>query len=121
MSCVAKTRDGTHLILPADPKAGLAYAIREVRSIPQLRSVGGAQPPTSLSVRDARRSLPILYFSMRLIRAGAWNAYLLVLLPGRLPQLGRGRAALVTERDQVPVRHGCRGGALGEPVPRTLG
>ena len=35
------------------------------------------------------------------MRAGAWNAYLPVLWPGRLPQLGRGRAALVTERDHV--------------------
>jgi hypothetical protein len=29
-------------------------------------------------------TFPILYFSARLIRAGAWNAYLPVLLPGRL-------------------------------------
>ena len=58
---------------------------------------------------------------MRLIRAGAWNAYLPVLWPGRLPQLGRGRAALVTERDHVPVRHGHRGGALRETVPPDPG
>src|SRR5438034_8375070 len=66
-------------------------------------------------------SLPNLYFSTRLIRAGAWNAYLPVLWPGRLPQLGRGRAALVTERDHVPVRHGRRGGALRETVPPDPG
>jgi hypothetical protein len=33
---------------------------------------------------------PILYFSTRLIRAGVRNAYLPVLLPGRLLQLGGG-------------------------------
>lgn len=48
-------------------------------------------------------------------------AYLPVLLPGRLPQLGRGRAALVTERDRVPVRHGRTGDALREPVPPDPG
>jgi hypothetical protein len=32
--------------------------------------------------------MPILYFSARLIRAGAWNAYLPVLLSGCLLQLG---------------------------------
>ena len=37
------------------------------------------------------------------------------------PHLRRGRVVLVTERDQVPVRHGRRGGALSEPVPRTPG
>ena len=63
------------------------------------------------------RSRPLLYFSTCLIRAGAWNAYLPVLLPGRLPHLGRGRAALVTERDHVPVRHGRTGTTLREPVP----
>src|SRR5689334_5882047 len=52
-----------------------------------------------------------------LIRAGAWNAHLPALLPGRLPHLGRGRAALVTERDHVPVRHGRTGTTLREPVP----
>ena len=36
------------------------------------------------------RITPILYFSTRLIRAGVWNAYLPVLLPGRLLQLGGG-------------------------------
>lgn len=60
-------------------------------------------------------------FSTRLICASAWNAYLPVLSPGRLPQLGRGRAALVTERDHVPVRHGRTGGALREPVPQDPG
>jgi len=74
-----------------------------------------------VSERSQARRTPILYFSTRLIRAGAWNAYLPVLWPGRLPQLGRGRAALVTERDHVSVRHGRRGGALRETVPRTLG
>jgi hypothetical protein len=64
---------------------------------------------------------PVLYFSMRLIRAGAWNAYLPVRWPGRLPQLGRGHAALVTERDHVAVRHGHRGGALCETVPPDTG
>jgi hypothetical protein len=53
--------------------------------------------------------------------SGAWNAYRPVLLPGRLPYLGRGRTVLVTERDQASVRHGRRGGALSEPFPRTLG
>ena len=48
-------------------------------------------------------------------------AYLPVLSPGRLPQLGRGRAALVTERDRVPVRHGRTRGALREPVPQDPG
>jgi hypothetical protein len=33
------------------------------------------------------RITPILYFSARLIRAGAWNAYLPVLLQGRLLRL----------------------------------
>jgi len=52
-----------------------------------------------------------------LIGAGARNAYLPVVLPGRLPHSGRGRAALVTERDHVPVRHGRTGTTLREPVP----
>jgi hypothetical protein len=34
--------------------------------------------------------IPILSFSTLLIRAGAWNAYLPVLLPGRLLQLSGG-------------------------------
>jgi hypothetical protein len=36
------------------------------------------------------RISPILYFSTRLIRSGVRNAYLPVLLPGRLLQLGGG-------------------------------
>ena len=57
---------------------------------------------------------------MRLIRAGAWNAYLPVLLPGRLA-FGRGRAALVTERDQVSVRMAAEAARLANRFPRTLG
>ena len=68
------------------------------------------------SAAQATRS-PILYFSTRLIRAGAWNAYLPVLLPGRLTHSGRRRAVLVTERDHMPVRHGRTGTTLREPVP----
>ena len=36
------------------------------------------------------RITPILYFSTRLIRSGVGNAYLPVLLPGRLLQMGGG-------------------------------
>jgi len=57
------------------------------------------------------------YFLTCLIGAGARNAYLPVVLPGRLPHSGRGRAALVTERDHAPVRHGRTGTTLREPVP----
>jgi hypothetical protein len=94
------------------------------------RSCRFASEPAPLSARgspdpqapsDDLNKLPILYFSMRLIRAGAWNAYLPVLLPGPLPHLGRGHAALVNGRDQVPVRHGRRGGAFSEPVPPDPG
>src|SRR6185312_7808453 len=61
------------------------------------------------------------YFSTCLIGAGARNAYLPVVLPGRLPHSGRGRAVLVAERDHVPVRHGRGGTTLREPVPRPRG
>ena len=58
---------------------------------------------TALMVLDAQTGQPIgiiteadiaiLYFSTRLIRAGAWNAYLPVLLPGRLRIRPRARRA----------------------------
>jgi hypothetical protein len=73
-------------------------------------------PHTTIIFGSNNFRSPILYFSTRLIRAGAWNAYLPVLLPGRL-RTGRGRAALAAERDRVPLRQGRRGGALSEPVP----
>ena len=67
------------------------------------------------------RLTPILYFSTRLIHAGAWNAYLPVLLPGAAPVFSRGRAVRVAERNQVPVRYGPEVARLADRFPRAWG
>jgi hypothetical protein len=59
---------------------------------------------------------------MRFIRAGALNAYLPVRWPGRLLQVGRGRAALVAERDHVACpAWPCRRRATRTSSPRRWG
>ena len=57
----------------------------------------------------------------RLIRAGVRNACLPVLLPGGSCSWTEARAALVAERDHVPVRRSRTGATLREPVPLGSG